>query len=38
MIGKYVASSSRCHIVLLDVWRVINSKGGTDKVFCDMAN
>ena len=26
------------HVVLLDVWRVINSKGGTDRVFCNMAN
>lgn len=38
MIEKSTASSPRRHIVLLDVWRIINSKGGTDKVFCDMAN
>lgn len=26
------------HIVLLNVWRVVQAKGGTEKVFCDMAN
>lgn len=26
------------HIVLVNVWRVIHAKGGTEKVFCDMAN
>lgn len=26
------------NIVLLDTWRVIGSKGGTEKVFCNMAN
>lgn len=26
------------HIVLVNVWRVVNAKGGTEKVFCDMAN
>ncbi|MBQ9763232.1 MAG: glycosyltransferase family 4 protein [Phascolarctobacterium sp.] len=25
-------------IMLLDTWRIINSKGGTEKVFCNMAN
>lgn len=26
------------HIVLVDTWRVVNAKGGTEKVFCEMAN
>lgn len=26
------------HIVLINTWRVVNAKGGTEKVFCDMAN
>lgn len=26
------------HIALLNVWRVVQAKGGTEKVFCDMAN
>ena len=26
------------NILLLNTWRVINSKGGTEKVFCNMAN
>lgn len=26
------------HVVLVDTWRVINAKGGTEKVFCEMAN
>lgn len=26
------------HIVLLNVWRVVQAKGGVEKVFCDMAN
>ena len=26
------------HVVLLNLWRVINAKGGTEKVFCNMAN
>lgn len=26
------------HVVLVNVWRVVNAKGGTEKVFCDMAN
>ena len=26
------------HIVLISLCRVINSKGGAEKVFCDMAN
>ena len=25
-------------IVLVNTWRVVNAKGGTEKVFCDMAN
>ena len=25
-------------ILLLNTWRVINSKDGTEKVFCNMAN
>ena len=28
----------KAHIVLIDVWRVINAKGGTGRVFCNMAN
>ena len=30
--------SSKPHIVLVDTWRVVNAKGGTEKVFCSMAN
>ena len=30
--------SSKPHIVLVDIWRVVNEKGGTEKVFCEMAN
>lgn len=26
------------NIVLVDTWKVINSKGGAERVFCDMAN
>lgn len=26
------------HIVLVNSWRVVQAKGGTEKVFCDMAN
>lgn len=26
------------NIVLINTWRLINAKGGTEKVFCDMAN
>lgn len=25
-------------VVLVNTWRVVNAKGGTEKVFCDMAN
>lgn len=25
-------------VLLLNLWRIINSKGGTEKVFCNMAN
>ena len=28
----------KVHVVLLNLWRVVGSKGGTEKVFCDMAN
>ena len=28
----------RPHIVLVNLWRVVNAKGGAEKVFCDMAN
>lgn len=28
----------RRHVVLINNWRVVNAKGGTEKVFCDMAN
>ena len=31
-------SDHRLHVVLIDVWRVVNAKGGAEKVFCDMAN
>lgn len=31
-------SNRRLHVALIDIWRVINAKGGTEKVFCDMAN
>ncbi len=33
-----MALSQKPHIVLVDTWRVINAKGGTEKVFCEMAN
>lgn len=26
------------HVVLVNTWRVVNSKGGTERVFCDLAN
>ena len=26
------------HVVLLNLWRVVNAKGGTEKVMCEMAN
>ena len=26
------------HIVLVNTWRVVQSKGGTERVFCDLAN
>lgn len=28
----------RPHVVLINTWRVVNAKGGAEKVFCDMAN
>ena len=28
----------KVQVVLLNLWRVVGSKGGTEKVFCDMAN
>lgn len=28
----------RIHVALVNTWRVINSKGGTERVFCDLAN
>ena len=31
-------SERKPHVVLLNVGRVIEAKGGTEKVFCDMAN
>lgn len=33
-----MTSPFKAHIVLVDTWRVINAKGGTEKVFCEMAN
>lgn len=33
-----LVSNRKPHIVLINVWRVINAKGGAEKVFCDMAN
>ena len=32
------SSRRRLHVVLIDIWRVVNAKGGAEKVFCDMAN
>lgn len=32
------ASDCRLHVALVNIWRVVNAKGGTEKVFCDMAN
>ena len=31
-------SDRKLNIVLINTWRLINAKGGTEKVFCDMAN
>ena len=31
-------TQNKRNIVLIDIWRVINAKGGTEKVFCTMAN
>lgn len=28
----------RLHVVLINIWRVVNAKGGAERVFCDMAN
>lgn len=36
--SSFLGSAHRLHVVLIDVWRVVNAKGGTEKVFCDMAN
>lgn len=30
--------SSKPHVVLVNIWRVVDAKGGTEKVFCEMAN
>lgn len=27
-----------CSVLLVNSWRVINAKGGTEKVFCNLAN
>lgn len=27
-----------CSVVLVNSWRVVGAKGGTEKVFCDLAN
>ena len=32
------SGAKKPHVVLVNVWRVVNAKGGTEKVFCDMAN
>ena len=32
------ASKPTLNITLINAWRVINAKGGTEKVFCNMAN
>lgn len=31
-------NSRQLNITLVNTWRVVNAKGGTEKVFCDMAN
>ena len=36
--SSFLGSAHRLHVVLIDVWRVVNAKGGAEKVFCDMAN
>lgn len=36
--NSFPCSGRRLHVVLIDIWRVVNAKGGTEKVFCDMAN
>ena len=36
-LNKEEYNTKRYHIVLLNLWRVINAKGGTEKVFIQMA-
>lgn len=31
-------NNRQLNITLVNTWRVVNAKGGTEKVFCDMAN
>ena len=31
-------SNNKVHVALVNISRVVNAKGGTEKVFCDMAN
>ena len=32
------AKIQKGHVILLNLWRVVNTKGGTEKVLCEMAN
>ena len=36
--GALEIKSRKTHIVLVNVWSVNNTKGGAERVFCDMAN
>ena len=35
---KFDGKETEMKVVLVNTWRVVNAKGGTEKVFCDMAN
>lgn len=35
---KNTYSKQRLNIALINTWKVVNSKGGTEKVFCDLAS
>lgn len=36
--SRLCTASRRQHVVLINIWRVVNAKGGVEKVFSDMAN
>lgn len=35
---KFVEKDSGRRVILVNTWRVVNARGGAEKVFCDMAN